>query len=252
MCTLAFAYKIHPEYPMIFIGNRDEFYERLTEEASVREGVLCGIDLEKGGTWTGISVSGRLAFLTNYRDFSLHVEHAMSRGFLVKDFLTGHETPEKYLLDLSKQKSRFNPFNLIVGDINQLYYYSNVNDTILSLDPGLYGLSNSLLNTEWPKVKSIKSALAKIISKPVIEPEALLEILEDQRQAKDEELPNTGIPHELERSLSSILIELEKYGTRHETLILIHHTGRVLFVEKSRAATGIWEKRQFTFDIIGG
>lgn len=252
MCTLAFAYKTHPEYPLIFIGNRDEFYERDTQEAHFWNGVLSGIDVEKGGTWTGVSQTGRLAFLTNYRDFSLHVENPESRGFLTKDFLTGDATPETYLAKVAKRKNMYNPFNLIVGNLDALYYYSNVNDVIAPLRPGIYGLSNALLDSEWPKVKQIKRELTNAISGDSIDTNLLFSILEDRKQAPDDALPKTGISLDLEKSLSSLFIELDQYGTRHETIILVHRTGRVTFIEKMRTGTGNWVQNPFEFNIIGG
>lgn len=252
MCTLAFAYKVHSDYPMIFIGNRDEFYNRLTQNAEMWNGILSGIDLEKGGTWTGISQSGRMAFLTNYRDFSLHVENPESRGFLTKDFLTGNLHPEDYIKKIALQKSRYNPYNLVVGDMENLFYYSNISDEIVKLTPGLYGLSNALLDVPWPKVKRIKTELSEAISSSTIDVEALFRILENSTLALDEELPNTGIDQALERALSSIFIALETYGTRYETVILTHQSGQVLFFEKSLSSTGEWELRKFEFMMNGG
>lgn len=252
MCTLAFAYKVHPDYPMIFIGNRDEFYNRLTQNAEIWNGILSGIDLEKGGTWTGISQSGRMAFLTNYRDFSLHVENPESRGFLTKDFLTGNLHPEAYLKQIAIQKSRYNPYNLVVGDIENLYYYSNISDEIVRLKPGIYGLSNALLDVPWPKIQKIKTELSEAISSSNVDVEALFRILDNSELALDGELPSTGIEFALEKALSSIFIALEAYGTRYETIILTHRSGQVMFFEKSLSSTGEWALRKFQFLVNGG
>ena len=252
MCTLAFAYKVHPDYPMVFIGNRDEFYNRLTQNAEMWNGVLSGIDLEKGGTWTGISQSGRMAFLTNYRDFSKHVENPESRGFLTKDFLIGDMQPEDYLSKITLQKSRYNPFNLVVGDLDKLYYYSNISDKIVRLEPGIYGLSNALLDEAWPKVKRIKNDLTIALNGPSLDVDMLFKVLENQELAKEEDLPNTGIDFELEKSLSSIFIELETYGTRHETVITIHRSGQVVFYEKTKSSSRTWQLNKFKFNINGG
>lgn len=249
MCTLAIAYNRHPEYPFIFIGNRDEFYVRQTENAEMRSGVLSGIDLEKGGTWTGISQSGRMAFITNYRDFTLHVEAPESRGLLTKNFLEGTMPAEQYLETLSKKKAHYNPYNLIVGDMNGLYFYSNIEDHIIKIEPGIHGLSNALLNTPWPKVNRIKEALSEAISKDRLEEETLFAILENKMQADENDLPRTGLDLSLEKSLSAIFIELEAYGTRHETVILIDRRGKVQFFEKFRGDDGEWALRKFDFKI---
>lgn len=250
MCTLAIAYNSHPEYPFIFIGNRDEFYKRQTENARMRSGVLSGLDLEKGGTWTGISLTGRVAFITNHRDFTLHVEAPESRGLLTKDFLEGEMDPKIYLETLSQKKSHYNPYNLVVGDTKDLYFYSNIEDRIIKLNEGIHGLSNAFLNTPWPKVKRIKDDLKEAISKTSLDESALFSILENKMAADENDLPSTGLELNLEKSLSSIFIELEAYGTRHETVILMNRLGIVHFIEKFRTDDGKWELNRFEFQII--
>lgn len=161
MCTILFAFKTHPEYDFIFIGNRDEFKARPSIRAHFWEShpnVLAGIDLEKNGTWTGITKEGRIAFVTNYRDFTLIKDSNLSRGFLTHDFLTSSIQPKEYLRIVQNKGSMFNPFNLIVGTTEELWYYSNIEDRIRRISPGIYGISNSLLNTPWYKVEKAKNA----------------------------------------------------------------------------------------------
>jgi len=249
MCTLAIACNSHPEYPLIFIGNRDEFYKRQTENARMRSGVLSGLDLEKGGTWTGISLTGRIAFITNHRDFTLHVEAPESRGLLTKDFLEGKMDAKIYLETLSQKKTHYNPYNLLVGDTKDLYFYSNIEDRIIKLNEGIHGLSNAFLDTPWPKVIRIKEDLKEAISKSSLDENALFSILENRIEADENDLPSTGLELNLEKSLSSIFIELEAYGTRHETVILVNHLGKVHFIEKYRTDDGKWELSRFEFQI---
>jgi len=249
MCTLALAYNKHPEYPFIFIGNRDEFYKRLTEPAQFRGDILCGLDLEKGGTWTGMSRTGRMAFITNHRNFTLHVAEPESRGLLTKNYLEGNMPAERYLKMLSLRKTQFNPYNLIVGDLNGLYFYSNIEDTIIKLEAGIHGLSNALLNTPWPKVQKIKTEFSKVVFADQIEEEALFKMLENRERANENDLPATGLEQSLETALSAIFIELEAYGTRHETVILINRHGCVRFIEKFRKEDGTWERARFEFKI---
>ncbi len=150
MCTLLFAYNIHPKYHFIFLGNRDEFKKRPTAPSHFWEdhpNVLAGIDLQKGGTWTGITKHGRMAFITNYRDFRTKREPGISRGYLVKDFLLSDKAPVSYLKDVKSKGEKYDLFNLIVGTLDELYYFSNVENQILQLKPGLYGLSNALLDS---------------------------------------------------------------------------------------------------------
>lgn len=240
MCTLAFAYKQHKDYPLIFLGNRDEFFKRPTLDAHVHDGIISGIDLEKGGTWTGVSQNGRIAFLTNHRNFALHVENPKSRGHLTKDFLEGDEAPLDYLERIKASHSAFDPFNLVVGDLHGLYYYSNVRDRIEALAPGIYGLSNAHLDTPWPKTVALKEGLTKLITHNQLNTDDFFLLLESKAIAPDEALPATGLSLELERQLSSVFIDLPEYGTRYETVILIAADDKINFYEKARQPDHTW------------
>lgn len=249
MCTLAFAYKIHPNYPFVFIGNRDEFFSRPSKPAHLWSTVISGIDLEKGGTWTGITTSGRMAFITNYRDFSLHKVGASSRGELTKRFLEGFEEPLDYARMLQHKKEAYNPYNIVIGTMEELFYYSNVKDQVIPLTPGIYGLSNAFLDTPWPKVNKFKSALKQMLDSGNIEIRKLFDVLEDASVADDAELPNTGIEYTLEKALSAPYVEMATYGTRFETIIVIRHDSKAVLYEKSRDELGVWHYNEIPFEI---
>ena len=260
MCTLALAYKYHPKYPLIFIGNRDEFYARPTLDAHKHDGIISGVDLEKGGTWTGITDSGKFGFITNYRDFSKHVSDPKSRGLLINEYFNSNCSPLDFLKTLTEKKLNYDPFNLIVGTLDELGFYSNIGDEIKLLAPGLYGLSNASLDTPWPKVERIKKDLSDFIESNLMASkysdeilyESLFKILENRDIANDDELPETGIDLELERSLSSLFIELDAYGTRYETVILIDEQNSVYYYEKARQEQGRWTLQKIKFNINSG
>ena len=237
MCLIIFAYECHPHYRLILAANRDEYFHRPTESAHFWEShpwVLAGRDLEMLGTWMGITRSGRFAALTNFRDFSAEIKHAKSRGKLVSNFLCTSEYPIEYLQEVAKTRDDYNPFNLLVGDSSSLMYYCQQTSEVKELKPGVYGLCNHVLDTSWPKVEKSKQAFANYIDhQSLIESQALLEILADEKKAQDHELPNTGISHEYEKLLSSIFIRGTDYGTRSSTVLLIDRNDRVTFKEKS-------------------
>ncbi|KGK87150.1 hypothetical protein DP73_15135 [Desulfosporosinus sp. HMP52] len=237
MCLIVFAYDCHPNYRLILAANRDEYFRRPTEKAHFWEThpwVLAGRDLEMLGTWMGITRSGRLAALTNYRDRSLLLADPKSRGTLVSNFLCLNEPPISYLRNVNSYQGSYNPFNLIVGDFSCLLYYSQQTGEMEELKPGIYGLSNHLLDTSWPKVLKSKQKLARYIeSRPTIKTDPLFEILLDEEKANDHDLPNTGIDYEMEKLLSSTFIRGTVYGTRSSTVLLIARNNRVTFREKS-------------------
>jgi uncharacterized protein with NRDE domain len=237
MCLLLMALNRHPAYPLVLLANRDEYYDRPSAPACFWEegpSVLAGKDLRAGGTWLGITTKGRIAAITNYRDPASIKECAPSRGRLVKNFLVGQESPSEYFKKLDEEANRFNGFNLIIGDKDQLYWYSNRSQRVYPLSAGIHGLSNHLLDTPWPKVAESKDALAHLLSEQEDPPlEELFRILTDRTIADDKHLPDTGVGLEWERILSPIFIVSPTYGTRSSTVLLIDAQDRVTFVEKT-------------------
>jgi len=229
------SYRMHGNYPFILAANRDEFYERPSAPVSVwndAPDIIAGKDLKSGGTWLGMTKKGRVAAITNYRDPESFRENAPSRGWLVRDFLFGREDPKTYIEKIAVNKDRYNGFSLILGDQSGLFYFSN-RGTMQELSPGLYALSNSLLNTPWPKTERGKKTLALLLSKtdnPL--PEDMFLILSDRLKPDDIKLPDTGVGLEWERILSPIFITSSLYGTRSSSVIMIDKRDRVMFIER--------------------
>ena len=255
MCLIVFANNFHKDYKLIFAANRDEFYNRPTEAAHLWNNypeLLAGQDLQAGGTWMGITKSGRFAAITNYRDMKNIKENAPSRGNLTLDFLTSDISPEKYFAEIKNEFKNYNGFNLIFGDADDLFYISNIQSQLKKIEPGIHGLSNAFLDTKWPKVDKSKQRLEKSISDNQISEEGLMKILDDKSFAEDENLPETGVGIELERVLSSVFIKTEKYGTRCSTVLLIDQQDNVQFIERTYLpAKDKFIRNEFKFDIKG-
>jgi uncharacterized protein with NRDE domain len=238
VCLILFSYKTHPAFDLILAANRDEFYDRPTAPLDFfpdHPHILGGRDLKGNGTWLGVTREGRIAAITNFRDPLSLRESAPSRGEIVNAFLTGTEPPHLFLEKLHEESHRYNGFNLIVGTMGTLYYYSNREGVIRVIPKGLHGLSNHLLNTPWPKVSNGKTALLEQtrLDKERIEPEALFEVLSDQTRPPDAALPDTRVGMEWERVLSPIFIQSPGYGTRSSAILLIETGGRVTFIERT-------------------
>ncbi len=241
MCLLLIAHNAHPRYRLLLAANRDEFHDRPTaglEPWAEPSGMAAGRDLQGGGTWLGLDRRGRLAAVTNYREPGRKTPDAVSRGHLVTGFLSRHGDPEDYLATVTRNGTRYNGFNLIVGADGRLVYASNRAPGIRVLADGLYGLSNHLLDTPWPKVRKAKGALARVLADPgEVSSEALLEIMRDETVAADRDLPDTGVGLEWERRLSPIFIRGPIYGTRSTSVIRIHRDGRADFTEWTHVPT---------------
>ncbi len=240
MCLILFAHRVHSAYPLVVAANRDEWFRRPTAPAGFwpdAPQVLAGRDLEQQGTWLGITRIGRFAALTNYRDPGSNRPDAPSRGALVSAFLRSQTPPLEYLERVRDEAARYNGFSLLVGDGAALCYFSNRESELRSLPSGVYGLSNSLLDVDWPKVQSGKARLAAALN-GTLSAEALLDILDDTGLASDRELPSTGVSLEWERRLSSLRIVADGYGTRSSTALLVGADREVSFVERSFDETG--------------
>ncbi len=250
MCLIVFAWRSHPDYPLILAANRDEFYLRRTRPAAWwghAVSVLAGHDEEAGGTWLGITRRGRFAALTNVRAPTERNPHAPSRGTLVLSALQSSETIPLWHASNAPRMSAYNGFNLLTGDIGplessgasnlapypRLDYFSNRNgDLPRALAPGVYGLSNANLDTPWPKVTRAVGGFACLIaSRVAVEP--LVRLLENRELARDVVLPSTGVPYEWERALSAIQIRAKGYGTRTSTVMMVRNDGLTTFFERT-------------------
>jgi len=238
MCLIVFAWQVVPGLPLIAAANRDEFYERPAQPAGWWEDhpdVYAGRDLRGGGSWMGITRSGRFAAITNVRAPAEHRADAPSRGALVADYLIGGASPQEYVAALRERGGAYNGFNLLVGDQDTLVWFSNAGDGDVrngqALPRGIYGLSNGLLDTPWPKVVRTKAQFASLLCQGAPN-DAYFEMLSDTVQARDCRLPVTGVAIEMERVLSAVCIESPTYGTRSSTLVQLYSDRAPLLSER--------------------
>lgn len=253
MCLIFISINNHPTYKLIIAANRDEFYNRKTAAADFWEdkpNILGGRDLEACGTWMAMTKIGRIGMITNYRDPQNINPKAPSRGELVSDYLEKGTHGLSYLNSIELKAKDYNGFNLIVGTQDELWYLSNYKKGIEKLKPGLFGLSNHLLETPWPKIIRGKEKLAPLLKEKTIDTKNVFEVLCDSQQAIDENLPNTGIGLERERMLSSMFIKSPNYGSRCSTVVLIDCQNQVQLTERVYDLTSFdYTTRNFNFQL---
>lgn len=240
MCLIVFDWQPDGAAPamLTLAANRDEFLRRETSPMqwwADRPMVLAGRDLSGGGTWLGVTRDGRFAALTNYRAPSEVRPNAPTRGTLVSDFLTGSPvSPMDYLADVSREGHRYNGFNLLVGDFTrrELGWYGNRADAAPTLlEAGIHGLSNSLLNTPWPKLVAQREALRDLlVGGDAVSLDRMIETMRNPAIADDALLPATGISLERERVLSAAFIETADYATRSTTALCVRGLGEGLLL----------------------
>jgi uncharacterized protein with NRDE domain len=239
MCLVIIGWRQHPEFPLILAGNRDEFHARPTQEAHWwpdQPDIFGGRDLQAAGTWLAVHRNGRFATVTNFRDAETPSAKVRSRGHLVSDFLKGEENPLDYLNNIDGPA--YGGFNLLLGDGDTLAWLSNRGDGPCALGPGIYGLSNALLDSPWHKVLKSKAALRKLINEDKVNESKLMRLLDDRDKAPTNEVDRGNLSFATAHAISAPFIVLPDYGTRSSSVVL-------------KDATGAWHFRERRFDAGG-
>ena len=233
MCLVVLAWHRHAEYPLIVAGNRDEFHARPTKEAHWwpdTPDIVGGRDLQAAGTWFALHRKGRFGVVTNYRDAQVPSAKYRSRGHLVTEFLLNDGTPLDYLNDI--EGSAYAGFNLLLSDGDSLAWLSNRGDEARLLNPGIYGLSNALLDSAWHKVVQSKAGLSTLIDSGKINETQLLRLLDDRVKAPVDAVDSQQLPFEKAHSISAPFIVMPDYGTRSSSVALLDSTGSWRFKER--------------------
>jgi uncharacterized protein with NRDE domain len=248
MCLVIFAYRSHPDFPLVVAANRDEFYTRATRVAGFWQehpALLAGRDLEQGGTWMGVTRNGRFAAITNFRDPERTVPAPRSRGQLTLDYLKGNTAAGLWIEAIAGDAPAYAGFNLLLGDGGEMWYASNSAPgqamTTTRLQPGVFGLSNARLDTPWPKVCLGKQRLTRLLAggQP-LNHDSLLQVVNDPALADPQALHPLGLDQQMDRLLSAQFITAKSYGygTRSSTTFWTDAAGTAHWRELSFDAEG--------------
>lgn len=235
MCLILIAHQVDADWPLVVLGNRDEFYDRPTSRLAPwpeAPEILAGRDLLAGGTWMGTRSDGRWAAVTNYREPDAPGHAACSRGWLVRDYLLGDQTIAEFLDYLRCHERAYAGFNLLLGNRQEVWHCSNRDPHQRQLAPGLYGLSNGRFDGPWPKVRKGKRKLTELLAYDHWKTEDAFTLMADQTRPPRSELPETGLPDEWEHALSAIFIHTSNYGTRSTSLLTSDVQGLGVFAER--------------------
>ncbi len=255
MCLILFSYQQHPDYRLVLAANRDEFLNRPTLPLDYNfagELILAGKDLQGGGTWLALGEDNRLAAITNYRDPAIIRSAAPSRGQILLDYLRSKRSAVDFLRHFNSSADEYNGFNLLLVDQQEMLHFSNVTGTTTRLVPGLYGLSNHLLNSPWPKVERGRRMLADtLLAEGRPNSEEIFQLLQDNQLPDESLLPQTGVGIEWERLLSPIFIDSPGYGTRSSALVTMRDDCSVEFHERTYSHDGgVRKTEDRSFSII--
>jgi uncharacterized protein with NRDE domain len=238
MCLLVLAWQVHPRYRLVVAANRDEFHERPTDPMAAwpaPDDIIAGRDLRGGGTWLGIDRRRRFGIVTNFRELQRPAPGAPTRGNLIPGYLRNPAPVTQYIQNLEPLAEEYSGFNLLLADRESLWYVSNrAPQFARALPPGIYGLSNELLDTPWPKLQRVRRRFDPLVKQPDNIPrDALFAILSDPTRAGvDETLPETGLSREWEQLLSSPFISTEDY-------VMVETSGAVALTERRFGPQGV-------------
>jgi uncharacterized protein with NRDE domain len=238
MCLLMLGWHTHPRYRLVVAANRDEYHERPAAPLAAwpaPSAILAGRDLRARGTWLALDRERRFGVVTNFRELQKPRPGAPSRGELIPRYLSGPQSAAQFFAALEPHSGGYSGFNLLLTDRDSLWYGSNrATPFARVLAPGIYGLSNELLDTPWPKLQRVRRGFEAWLKAPGADPAAaLFALLTDRTQATDDAaLPQGGLPREWERILSAPFVLHPEYGTRCSTVLLLEPGGRLHLAER--------------------
>lgn len=236
MCLITLALGVHPNYPLILVANREETYTRPTIGLHFwmdHPDLLAGRDLKAGGTWLGLTRSGKIAGLTNHVFQNIDVGNDLhSRGELLTQYLNGDMAITDFTAKITETRHLYDGYRLIYGDINELHQYSNLSDEHEILSQGVHSLSNTNDDLSNHKLSRSKKLVEDYISSnEKLKTEQLIKLFQDQIPADK----FTNIPKEIDASLakknSAIFAKDDYFGTVSTTVILIDRDYKVAMQE---------------------
>jgi uncharacterized protein with NRDE domain len=242
VCLLVLAWAAHPRYQLVVAANRDEYHERPAAPLArwpEPPGILAGRDLRAAGTWLGLDRARRFGVVTNFRELQSPRPAAPSRGGLIPRYLGGTHGARQFFAQLEPAAAEYSGFNLLLTDAASLWYGSNRAAAFArELPPGVYGLSNELLDTPWPKLTRVKARFREWLADPAGTAAGLFALLADRTQAADAAEQTGGLPREWQRILSAPFVLNPAYGTRCSTVVLLEPGGGLMLAERRFDSAG--------------
>ncbi|CAH8252994.1 unnamed protein product [Arabidopsis lyrata] len=220
--------------------------------------ILSGRCEETDGTWLGISIRGRVAFLVDAWPLLVN-DRFIGAERRTLEFLESNESPEDFAKSLAADtghtaRNTQISYQLIVADIasNSMFYISKPSLSengivhIEPVGPGVHTLSSDGLDSEdGRRDLHLKNSFGEMINRERLPPiRELARIMYDPVRAY-ERVPLMSI------FVVDMRIGSEHYGTRSTTALVVKRTNDVMFFERYREKfNDNWEDHDFAFTII--
>jgi uncharacterized protein with NRDE domain len=241
MCLIALDWRPDDHKSLILVANRDEYYERPSQPAHYwkdQPHIYGGRDLLLGGSWLTCSTSGRLAAVANFiKKEDIGKKYPRSRGEIITNFVSSRLSAKHFADQLEKLKDDYSGFSALLFDGESLVCCSNRDPSQFTraLSAGLYGLSNHLLDTPWPKVEKAKHALTKVTRdmnhNQLVD--VLLKEMRDTTRVSERSLLPTTLGEEEEQIRCSVFVRGPVFGTRTTTIVVFDDRDGFDFTEKN-------------------
>lgn len=244
MCVVTIRIDSQSNYPFIFIGNRDELYQRPSQEIhqwADLPHLYGGKDLEEGGTWLGITDKGHFSTLLNhpYKPEGM-IDPPKTRGHLVRDYLGQPRQPEEVIEKLRTNRKNHRGYHFIFGNLQEITLYSNVEDRFMTLNNGLYTFSNTEDDMSNFRISQGQTKLSTYLSQ-TDQPQTqdLINLFHDCQIHPNFKTHPAQFDFDRARNASSLFIEDDYFGTVGTTAILVNQDGGVIMAEQTYSQAGI-------------
>ena len=230
-------------FRLVIASNRDEILSRPADRLGRwrdDEKVIGGRDRAGGGTWLGMSDSGRWSCILNVREPESAPENAPSRGALCANFLLGDATPEDAARAAVRDGAQYAGFNVVFGANNDAWHACNRSGAV-PMPRGVRVITNAApgLDAAWPTAergrRNFAEALRSAEDGALVD--ALFAVLADGTKLP---LSPTRMPQAVEDRLCYVCVPPVEvaptrfWGTRTHTVFLVRADGSATAVERSR------------------
>lgn len=254
MCVVSFRIDEQADFPFVFIGNRDEFYQRPSQAIHRwpdAPHIYAGRDCEQWGTWLGLTDQGYFATILNDpgRPEDI-IDQPKSRGNLVRDYLSQPSDVDEYLAILRDHRQDYLGYFLIFGQLDRLYFYSNVRDQVSVLGQGLHVFSNTeddMSNFRTYQAEKILNQQLKLEGHPGLNHLNCITAFHNTQRHPHFKTHPDRFSFERAYHASSLFIEDDQFGTVGTTVISVDRQGQVKMTERRYLPQGFRDHHQLSF-----
>jgi uncharacterized protein with NRDE domain len=234
VCTIAFAWQVLEDAPIVVAANRDEALDResLSPDVYEREpAVVAPQDAEAGGTWIGVTERGLFVGITNRwtrEDGAPDLAGERSRGLLVRDALRADDADAAVAL-VREQAAEFEyaGFNLLVADRDRATYFEWDGELRgQDLDPGIHVIVNPGKNEADERAIRLRDELATVAGLDDATVDAARDATTDAPSASTwlDAATDRLRDHDYE-----VCLHHDRFGTRSSSLVTVDDAGAATY-----------------------